>query len=222
MSEKLNLDDVTFTQSQREIEERDKKRLETFIDAVFAIAITLLGLGFVLPVVQHSNEALVGSLTGIAPKFAGYFLAFALVGFLLNNNWRQFQNIAYANWVMYFINLLFLSFVVLVPFATAVWTTYPDTTAGVLVFHSVIFISGVILYANWAYVRWRPYLLKKDITGQTLKEIVYRNVSLPLASALAIALAFVSPILSNAAYPLIMMMLMAFRQRRRRLTSQGR
>jgi len=204
------------------LEARDKKRLELFIDAVFAIAITLLGLSFVVPVVEHSSGALVGSLMGIAPKFAGYFLAFALVGFMLNNNWRQFQNIAYANAVLYFINVFFLSFVVLVPFATAIWATYPDTTAGVLVFHSVIFISGVTLYANWAYVRWRPYLLKKDITEQTLKEIVYRNVSLPLASAMAIALAFITPILSNIAYPLIMMMLMALRQRRRRLTSQRR
>ena len=215
------LEDSPLTQSQRELEARDKRRLETFIDAVFAIAITLLGLGFVAPVVQYSSGALLGSLTGIAPKFAGYFLAFALVGFLLNNNWRQFQNIAYADWVLYFINILFLSFVVLVPFATVVWTTYPDTTAGVLVFHSVIFISGVILYANWAYVRWRPYLLKKDITGQTLREIVYRNVSLPLASALAIMLAFITPTLSNIAYPLIMMMLLAMRQRRKRFISRG-
>jgi len=216
------LDGSPLAQSQRELEERDKKRLETFIDAVFAIAITLLGLGFVLPVVEHSSGALAGSLMGIAPKFAGYFLAFALLGFMLNNNWRQFQNIAYANTVLYFVNLLFLSFVVIVPFATVVWTTYPDTTAGVLVFHSVIFVSGVILYANWAYVRWRPYLLKKDITGQTRKEIAYRNVSLPLASALAITLAFITPILSNIAYPLIMMMLLAMRHRRKSLISQGR
>jgi uncharacterized membrane protein len=179
-------------------------------------------LGFVAPVVQHSNEALVKALMGVAPKSAGYFLAFALVGILLNNNWRQFQNIAYANWVLYFINILFLSFVVLVPFATAVWTTYPDTTAGVLVFHSVMFITGVILYVNWVYVRWRPYLLKKEITGQTLKEIAYRDVSLPPASALAIVLAFISPILSNTAYLLIIVMMgMASRQRRRRRTSHG-
>jgi uncharacterized membrane protein len=217
------LDGSPLTQSQRELEARDKKRLETFIDAVFAIAITLLGLGFVAPVVQHSSGTLVGSLMGIAPKFAGYFLAFALLGIMLNNNWRQFQNITYANWALYFINILFLSFVVLVPFATTVWTTYPDTIAGVLVFHSVIFIAGVILYANWAYVRWRPYLLKKDITGQTLKEIAYRDASLPPASALAIVLAFISPVLSNTAYLfIVVMMAVALHQRRRRLTSQGR
>lgn len=44
--------------SRIELEARDKKRLETFIDAVFAIAITLLGLEFVAPLVQHSDEAL--------------------------------------------------------------------------------------------------------------------------------------------------------------------
>ncbi len=182
-----------FTQSQMELEARDKRRLETFIDGVFAIAITLLGLAFVVPLAQHSNEALLASFVGIVPKFIGYFLAFALLGILLNNNWRQFQNIAYADCVLYLINILFLSFVVLVPFATTIWTNYPDTTAGVLFFDCVMFITGLILYANWSYVKRHTYLLKKSITARTLRVIAYRNASLPVASALAIALAFVSP-----------------------------
>ncbi|MGB9372492.1 MAG: TMEM175 family protein [Halobacteriota archaeon] len=182
-----------YAQSQMELEARDKRRLETLIDGVFAIAITLLGLEFVVPLAQHSNEALLASFVGIMPKFIGYFLAFALLGVLLNNNWRQFQNIAYADWVLYLINVLFLSFVVLVPFATTIWTSYPDTTAGVLFFDCVMFITGLILYANWSYVKRRTYLLKKGITARTLRAIAYRNASLPVASALAIALAFVSP-----------------------------
>ena len=83
------------------------------------------------PIVQHSNKALSASLVSMGPKLIGYFLAFALLGILLNSHWRQFQNIVYADWVLYFINILFLSFVVLVPFATTAWTTYPDTSAGV-------------------------------------------------------------------------------------------
>ncbi|MGZ5502895.1 MAG: TMEM175 family protein, partial [Halobacteriota archaeon] len=85
-----------LTQSQIELEARDKRRLETFIDAVFAIAITLLGLGIVVPIVQHSNEPLSASLVSMGPKFIGYFLAFALLGILLNSHWGQFQNIVYA------------------------------------------------------------------------------------------------------------------------------
>lgn len=140
------------------------------------------------------------------PKFIGYFLAFALLGILLNSRWRQFQNIVYADWVLHFINILFLSFVVLVPFATTIWTTYPDTTAGVLFFHCVMFITGLILYTNWSYVKRRKYLLKKDIAMRTLRAITFRTASLPVASALAIALAFVSPI-SNVAYVLIGIMM---------------
>ncbi|MGD0327591.1 MAG: hypothetical protein ABSB21_03045 [Halobacteriota archaeon] len=81
----------------------------------------------------------------------------------------------------------------LVPFATTIWTSYPDTTAGVLFFDCVMFITGLILYANWSYVKRRTYLLKKGITARTLRVIAYRNASLPVASTLAIALAFVAP-----------------------------
>jgi Predicted integral membrane protein len=212
-----------LTQSQIELEARDKRRLETFIDAVFAIAITLLGLGLVVPIVQHSNEVLSASLASMGPKFIGYFLAFALLGILLNSHWRQFQNIVYADWVLYFINILFLSFVVLIPFATTVWTTYPDTTAGVLFFHCVMFITGLILYANWSYVRRRKYLLKKDIAVRTLRAITFRNASLPIASALAIVIAFVSPPISNVAYVLIgVMMAMAPLHARSRRGRSGR
>src|SRR5660397_163564 len=76
-----------------------------------------------------------------------------------------------------------------VPFATTIWTTYPDTTAGVLFFHCVMFITGFILYANWSYVKRRKHLLKKDIAMRTLRTITFRTASLPIASALAIALA---------------------------------
>jgi uncharacterized membrane protein len=123
----------------------------------------------------------------MGPKLIGYFLAFALLGILLNSHWRQFQNIVYADWVLYFINILFLSFVVLVPFATTAWTTYPDTSAGVLFFQCVMFITGLTLYANWSYVRRRKYLLKKDIAVRTLRAITLRTASLSVASALAIA-----------------------------------
>ena len=144
-----------------ELETRDKRRLETFIVGVFAIALTLLGPEFVVPLVQHSNQALIASLAGIVSKFIGYFMAFTLLSLLLNNNWRQFQNMAYADSVLYGSNVLFLSFVALVPFATTVWTGYPDTTAGVLFFDCAMFITGLTLYANWSYVKRRPYLLRK-------------------------------------------------------------
>ena len=191
-----------LTQTQIELETRDKRRLETFIDGVFAIAITLLGLQFVVPLAQHSNEALLASLVGIVPKFIGYFLAFALLGILLNNNWRQFQNIAYANWVLYLINVLFLSFVVLshsrrryglttpTPPPACCSSTVSCSSRGSFSTRTGRTLNGVSPFS-------------KGITAQTLRVIMYRNASLPVASALAIALAFISPQLSSVAYVLV-------------------
>ena len=189
--------------SRIELEARDKRRLETFIDAVFAIAITLLGLEFVVPFVQHTDVALLVFLESLAPKFVGYFLAFFLLGVLLNSSWRQFQNIRYADWKLYFISLLFLAFIVLVPFATSIWTEYPDTTAGAVFFDCVMLLSGLTLYFNWSYVKRHPLFLKKDITSRTMTSIQYRSISLFLASALALGLAFFTPVFSTLAYALI-------------------
>ena len=63
-------------ESRVELEIRDKNRLETFVDGVFAIAITLLVLEFVVPVLPDSNVAILDYLDSLWIKFLGYFLAF--------------------------------------------------------------------------------------------------------------------------------------------------
>lgn len=200
--------------SRLELEARDKKRLEGFIDAVVAIAITLLGLEFVVPVLEHSNEALLAFLGEMWPKFLGYFLAFLLLGLLLSTSWRQFQNIRYADWKLFSINILFLAFIVLMPFATSVLTEYGDTTVGVLFFHCVMLLSALALTINWWYVKRHPGLLKEDITPRTLDIIRYRNLSFMVASLVAIVFAFFAPIFSNLAYLLIIIILIIVHLRR--------
>jgi TMEM175 potassium channel family protein len=187
-----------------ELEMRDKNRLETFVDGVFAIAITLLVLEFVVPILPHSNTALLNYLESLGIKFIGYFLAFFLLGMLLNNHSRQFRNIEYADQTLWWLNILFLSFIVLVPFVTSIWIEYGDTTIGVLFFHFDMLISGLILYFNWSYIQKHKYLLGKNITSKTTKIINYRNLSFPIASFIAIIIAFFTPYISNVAYLFIL------------------
>ena len=193
--------------SHVELEARDKNRLETFVDGVFAIAITLLVLDFVIPSLSHSNVTLINYLVSLIPKFIGYFLAFYLLGMLLNAHSRQFTNTKYADQTLWWINIVFLSFVVLVPFVTSIWTIYGDTTIGVWFFHFDMLISGSILCFNWYYLKNHKYLLIKNLTSRTSTIITYRNYSIPLASIIAIVIAFVSPVLSNVAYVLILVIM---------------
>jgi uncharacterized membrane protein len=193
--------------SRIELEIRDKNRLETFVDGVFAIAITLLVLEFVVPILPHSNVALLSFLDSLWIKFIGYFLAFFLLGMLLNNHSRQFRNIEYADQTLWWLNIIFLSFVVIVPFVTSIWIEYGDTTIGVLFFHFDMLISGLILYFNWTYIQKHKYLLGKNITSRTIEIINYRNLAFPIASLIAIIIAFFTPIFSNVAYLLILLIM---------------
>lgn len=192
--------------SHIELEIRDKNRLETFVDGVFAIAITLLVLEFVVPVLPHTNTALLTYLSSVLIKFLGYFLAFFLLGILLNNHNRQFRNLEYADQKLWWLNIVFLAFIVLVPFVTSIWIEYGDTTLGVLFFHFDMLISGLLLYFMWSYIKKNKYLLRKDTTSKSLKIINYRNLIFPIASLIAIVIAFFSPLLSNVAYLLILIL----------------
>jgi TMEM175 potassium channel family protein len=191
-----------------ELEGRDKSRLESFVDGVFAVAITLLGLGFVVPVLTHSNAVILNFLESFWPKFVGYFLAFYLIGMLLNNHNRQFRNLEYADQTLWWLNIVFLAFIVLIPFATSIWTGYGDTTVGVLFFNFIMLISGLILYFNWSYAKNHKYLLRKDITSRTISIITYTNLAVPIATIIAIGLAFIAPRLSNLAYLLIIIIIL--------------
>ena len=191
--------------SHIELEIRDKNRLETFVDGVFAIAITLLVLEFVVPIIPHSNTALLTYLGSVWIKFLGYFLAFFLLGILLNNHNRQFRNLEYADQTLWWLNIIFLAFIVLVPFVTSIWIEYGDTTIGVLFFHFDMLISGLLLYFIWSYIQKNNYLLMKDTSKKTIKIINYKNLIFPIASFIAIIIALFSPILSNVAYLLIVL-----------------
>jgi TMEM175 potassium channel family protein len=197
----------TKLKSRFELEIRDKERLETFVDGVFAIAITLLGFGLVVPVLTHSNLALYNFLGSFWPKFVGYFLAFYLLGLFLNNHHRQFRIMEYANQNLWWINLVFLAFIVFVPFSTSILTQYGDTTVGVLFFHINMLISGLILFFNWSYTKNHKFLLRSDITSRTIKIITYKNLGIPIASIIAIGLAFYTPLLSTLAYLLILLII---------------
>ena len=214
MSEKSSDEDLksrveqdNVLKSRLELEIRDKNRLESFVDGVFAVAITLLVLDFVIPALPHSNVAILAYLDSLSFKFVGYFLAFFLLAILLNNHNRQFKNIEYADQKLWWLNIVFLSFIVLVPFVTSIWTEYGDTTIGVLFFHFDMLISGLLLYFNWFYVQKHEYLLRKNITSRTINIIHYRNLAIPIASFIAILIAFFTPLLSNIAYLLILLIM---------------
>jgi uncharacterized membrane protein len=95
----------------------ETKRIEAFSDGVFAVAITLLVLNLQPP--AHTNDHLWRALLHEWPSYAAFVVSFFVIGIIWVNHHGVFRNIARADRMLLFINLLLLFFVVLLPFCTA-------------------------------------------------------------------------------------------------------
>ncbi|HSS11030.1 MAG TPA: TMEM175 family protein, partial [Acidimicrobiales bacterium] len=95
----------------------ETKRIEAFSDGVFAVAITLLVLNLQPP--EHTPDHLWNALRHQWPSYAAFVVSFFVIGIIWVNHHGVFRNIAQADRILMFINLMLLFFVVLLPFCTA-------------------------------------------------------------------------------------------------------
>lgn len=110
--------------------------MEAFSDGVFAVAITLLALNLMVGGPDHMS--LLHKLLHQWPVFAAYVVSFFTIGIIWVNHHSLFDLMIRVDRPLLFLNLLLLSFVVAIPFATTTLATYlrepgsSGTTAGVL------------------------------------------------------------------------------------------
>jgi uncharacterized membrane protein len=91
-------------------------RAEALSDGVFAIAITLLVLNLHVPEV---HAGLLRALAGQWPQYAAYAVSFLTIGIIWVNHHAFFDRLRRVNRPLLFLNLLFLMFVSVLPFPTA-------------------------------------------------------------------------------------------------------
>jgi uncharacterized membrane protein len=184
----------------------NKARFESFSDGVFAIAITLLVLGFAVPMhgeLKWATEAeLTHELLKLWPNLIAYALSFAVLGIMWQNHHALFRAVRHVDRVTVFLNLLLLGSTVYIPFVTSTLGFYPTT-------HAATFLYGVVLsicatWYNvilWHLVRSRAFV--ESVTADRIDATVkaYRIGWLTYAAATLVAL-FV-PLASFALYVLI-------------------
>ncbi|HEV3086189.1 MAG TPA: TMEM175 family protein [Candidatus Elarobacter sp.] len=184
----------------------NKARFESFSDGVFAFAITLLVLGFAVPMhgeLKWTTDAeLTRELLKLWPNLIAYALSFAVIGIMWQNHHALFRTVRHVDRVTVFLNLLLLGSTVFIPFVTSTLGFYPTT-------HAATFLYGVVLsicatWYNvmlWHLIRSRAFV--EAVTPERIDGTVtaYRIGWLTYAAATLVAL-FV-PLASFALYVLI-------------------
>jgi uncharacterized membrane protein len=180
-------------------------RIETLVDGIFAIAMTILVLNLNIPDINGplTSVAFQNAVYSIWPDVLSFVLSFVLLGVFWNIHHRTFHQIEKVDKVLLWINMIWLLFIVLVPFSnTLTGGQYGQFPLAHLIFNlNMLGIAGFISL-NWFYASKKGFIHERvDSVRINIYKWVY--VSFILITLLAIVLSFIIPHWSSMAYILI-------------------
>ncbi len=185
--------------------DRGLDRLITFLDAVVAIAITLL----VLPLVdvlpdEGSTVSLGDLLVSERRRFTAFALSFAVIAQLWLVHHRIVERVGSYDRPFVLVNLVWTLTIVLLPFATEVASVYDDERLAVSIYIGTMTVSSACLTLLTILLVRRPYLrrpgadpeeddpLNALLTTGTFGVALVLGVAVPEIGYLALLLLFLT------------------------------
>jgi uncharacterized membrane protein len=175
------------------------ERIVFFSDAVMAIAITLLAIDLRVPEIATSVAAteLPRALRDLGPQFMSFVISFFVIGIYWMSHHRYFRFIQRYDGGLIALNLLFLLFIVLMPFVASLFGQYYYLPLAMSVYAAAVAATGLSVGALWWYASHRHRLIDEQLDDQFIRA---RSIGLavPLLFLISIPFAFVSRTLAVA------------------------
>ena len=175
-------------------------RIETLVDGIFAIAMTLLVLNLSIPQLTGSvpNITVENYLISSIPKFFTYGLSFVILAIFWRVNHQQFYRIKRADSVFLWITVIWLLFVALVPFSTSLMGGYGETQSANIFFNINLLLIGVFSGLIWYYATKKDFI--EELSREKIIQLNKLNLMLPIVALIAIGASFVIPAFSTLMY----------------------
>ncbi len=160
------------TAKKREQNEVEFGRIVAFSDGVFSIAITLLVLGITIDKGIPSDK-LAHALWEERESLLAYAISFAVIGRFWVVHHSFFSDVTAFDGRLIALNMLYLGWIVLIPFSSQVLGDYGNQFPAVVVYSANL--AGVVLIGQWmAWDARRAGLTKID--AETAREGLVRSL----------------------------------------------
>lgn len=183
------------------------ERLRTLADGVFAIVMTLLVLELSVPVIKGSsgNSELLHKLAEMWPEFLIYGLSFMILGVFWVIHHSLYADVKRYDTTLVWLNIVFLMFVSLIPFSTALVGKNGFITVTAVIYGINMLLLFDLGWATFTFITGKRRLVGEDydpkvIKGGKLMGLVYTMIMVP-----AIAIAFALPKVSFLIYALFVL-----------------
>lgn len=173
----------------REENEVEFARIVAFSDGVFAIAITLLVLNLEIPHGLAGSEV-ADALWAERESLLAFAVSFAVIGRFWIAHHQFFGQLRAFDGRLIGLNLLYLAFVVLIPFSSDVLGEYGGESAAVVLYAVNLAVTVLAGLAMWVHA-WRAGLAALDVAAH--REGRRRSLYIAAVFAASIPVAFVAP-----------------------------
>jgi uncharacterized membrane protein len=126
-------------------------RMKALTDGVLAIVLTILVLGFEIPESASGHSGLVEVLSGLVEPAIAYVVTFGIVSAYWIQHASIFHYVPAGDRPFFWLNLLFLLPVTVLPFLTDLRATYPDEYLATALYAATNVLSGLLLFGMWRY-----------------------------------------------------------------------
>lgn len=180
----------------------DTDRLETFSDAVFAIALTLLVLDLPAPEPGRFLE----TLTTEWSTYLAYLISFLTIGSIWLSHHNAISHINRADPLLLLLNLLLLLGASLVPWPTALISSallggqHADQVVAILVFALVTALVGLPWFLLSLRLSRRPQLLKSPADAHWMRRNAWASPGSVVGAVVGAGLAFAAPLVALALF----------------------
>jgi len=169
-----------------------KTRLENFSDGVIAILITILVLELEMPEgILERNASLWEITKALAPQLISYGISFFIIATYLINHHNLLHHMKATNHTFTWLNILFLFFLSLIAFPTALAGKVQNTESATMLLIGIYFLTAVAYKLLEDYGMLKSGLYESNKNQKELKNISLKNWIGPLIIIFAFGLIFI-------------------------------
>jgi uncharacterized membrane protein len=152
------------------VDDTGTTRLETFSDGVFAIAATLLVLGFSVNTGRGAPPLGHQLLHNWHPYLA-YLTSFLTIAIIWINHHHLMEVIARVDRTFLFLNALLLLVVAFIPFPTRLVAEALSERAAAYTYGGTLLVMAVAFNVLWLYAQWNRRLLREDMSAAQIRAV---------------------------------------------------
>lgn len=189
-----------------------RSRMRFMADIVFATSMTIMILNLDIPEIEHisSTKALTTFMLKQLSGMGVFFIAFVTVAVYWMKHLEHFGATLKVDQSYMWFQLMFLAFIMLIPF----WSTYvgeaPDNVAFKVFLSLNMVLIGVFSYLSMNYAANPKHRLISDtVSDDDIKEAKKQILAEPAIAILGAGLAFVNPVYWDVSFILIPILFIA-------------